>query len=187
MLASDQTLSRNCRIAAAFVGMAIALIPIIVTGLWLFAGPDLLRSQEAQHYLIPAGVLFSSDVATLSWTTRFSALAVTLLPNALLMAALWQLLKLLTGFTTGDCFSRTSTRRFRLLAGFVFAYALSLPLAGAALSVVTSWINGPGQRLLSISLSDSNIGLLLVGACLLVLAQVWDRARSLADENASFI
>lgn len=101
--------------------------------------------------------------------------------------ALWQLWRLFGEYAQGRALARPALRHLRRFAWSVLAAALLQPLAKAALSVVLTVGNPPGQRLLSLSLGSSDYLALLLGAVLLAVAQVMHQAVLAAEENQGFV
>ena len=66
-------------------------------------------------------------------------------------------------------------------------YVISVPIMKAALSVVLSFHNPPGQKVLAIEFGSNDvIGLFLAGL-LVAVGHIFSEARAIAEENASFV
>ncbi len=116
------------------------------------------------------------------------AVATALLPAvALTLFGLTQLWKLFDDYARGHVFTETAALRLRRLGIVAMLVGVVKPLTGAALSLVLSWHNPPGERALTLSLSSDDYVSLLAGAVLLAIASVMREATRLAQENAEFV
>ena len=82
------------------------------------------------------------------------------------------------------------TQNSRLLKRFALGLmgsALLSPICGAALSVVLTMHNPPGQKMLAISIGSNQFILAGVGALIFLLANLLKRASLIAEEHAQII
>lgn len=114
--------------------------------------------------------------------------AAALLPSvAMTLFGLQQLWKLFDGYARGQVFTDLAALRLRRLGIVLMLLCLLKPFTGAAMSVILSWHNPPGQRMLTLGLSGDDYVSLLSGAVLLAIASVMREAARLAQENAEFV
>jgi len=159
------------------LGAFVAAAPPLVFW-WL---PDWARTWAGEEAGLPQASLHLSDAAL------SHAGLVALLPSALGLFALWQLWQLFGAFADGDALTTRAQDHLRRFAWTLIAMALAHPLYRAALSVVFTLENPPGQRMLSIGLGSDDYVRLLLGAVLLAIAVVMGEAVRATEENRSFV
>lgn len=119
--------------------------------------------------------------------TRALGAAVSLLPIGVGLYALWQLWRLFAEYGAGRVFGRAALARLKRFAWALLAAALLAPLARAAMSVLLTVGNPPGQRMLVIGFSWNDYLAVLLAAVLIAIATVMAEAVRVAEENESFV
>ncbi len=163
-----------------------------VRALTLLAGVGLF-SLPLAFWLEPAmlahalSAMPKPGAAPLTLTTRLLAVAAVLPLVAMALFGLQQLCKLFDGYAQGHVFTEIAATRLRRLGIVMMLVFLVKPLTGAAMSVILSWHNPPGQRTLTLGLSSDDYVSLLSGAVLLAIASVMRETARLAQENAEFV
>lgn len=146
-------------------------IPVFASGVWL-VDPDLLTDR------------FRADGAPgLSNQQIAVCMALTLLPSGLLAVGLWHLSRLFRLFALGAHFTTALARHLRGFAGYLLASALVSPFTSAAIGVVVSWFNPPGQRILAFEISSQGVLAILLAALLFALARVMIEAQEIAEDQ----
>jgi len=118
---------------------------------------------------------------------RLAALAVDLIPSALMIWALLELHRLFLLYAGGEIFTTAPLARLNRVAALMFWYVLVSFVAEAPVSVLLSWARTTGHRELSLSLTSHDISFLFMAGVVLVIARVMAEARRVADENESFV
>ncbi|MEM8590098.1 MAG: DUF2975 domain-containing protein [Pseudomonadota bacterium] len=118
---------------------------------------------------------------------RILALVVAMIPIGLGVYGLYWLQRLFALYRAGTVFAVANSRCLKMFAWTQIISGLLQPVIGAALSVIISWHNPPGQRMLAITLDSNMLGTLLFGLLILVIAWVMGEASRVADENAQFV
>lgn len=116
---------------------------------------------------------------------RLLALPFALVPAFVATWGLFALARLFRGFAEGDVFSVTSLRALSQVTAALFwnvtsAFILELPI-----SYFLTAHNGHHE--LSLTLGSGDVQLLFLAGVAFVLARVMAEARSMAEENASFV
>lgn len=124
---------------------------------------------------------------TLDARARWLGAAVSLLPLALCWYGLWQLWRLFGHYARGQALTAIAQQPLRRFAWALLLMAPAGPLFRAALGVVFTLGNPPGQRVLAIGISSNDYLLLLVGLLLLAIATVMAEAVRAAEENRQFV
>ena len=173
------------RVLGIAVSALIAVIPLIITILWLSATEDTLLSRVPQYWFVPDGILFQAGLLTP--TLRITGLLISITAIVPLLFALWQLRCLFLLFAKRIVFELETASRMKKFAAYILAFALLQPVIGGILSVATSINNEPGHRVLSISLAGTDITTILLGIAVFVVAFIMEEACKLAEENEKFI
>ena len=161
---------------------ALGVVTLLTVPLWFWLSPENVRALGPQL----AGV--SADVAiAVDDRTRALGAAVSLLPVGIGLYALWQLWRLFAEYGAGRVFGREAQARLKRFAWALLALALLTPLVRAAMSVVLTLGNPPGQRQLSVGLSWDDYLAVLLAAVLIAIATVMAEAVRVAEENEGFV
>lgn len=112
---------------------------------------------------------------------------ITLIPVAAVIFGLARLRDLFRLYAAGRIFAPESARCLKHFAIAVLLQAILQPLTGAALSVLLTLHNPPGQRQLMIGLGSNEFGALVVGGLILVIAWVMGESARIAEENAQIV
>lgn len=146
---------------------------------WFWLSADNVRSFGPAV----AGV---RDVVVDAQAQRIGA-AVSVLPVAVGLYALWQLWQLFAEYAAGRVFGRIAAQRLRRFAWALLGAALLAPLVRAAMSVVLTIGNPPGQRMLVLGFSWNDYLAVLLSAVLIAIATVMAEAVRVAEENEGFV
>jgi hypothetical protein len=113
--------------------------------------------------------------------------AVLIVPVGVMVHGLLAVRRMFRAFGQGEVFAVGPTRDLQIFAATVLAQAPLGPLTSAALSVVLTIDNPPGERAFMIAFSINDYFALIVGGVLFAAASIMREAARLADENASFV
>lgn len=174
-----------CRSLSILSFFFIVIIPTTVILIWITGSESTLLSSTPQYWFIPIGIRFQPGALT--DTIRITGAGISIIANLPLLLALWQLHCLFELYTKLDIFQREAASRLKKFAAYILVFALLQPITGAVISLVTSMNNAVGHRVLSISIVDTDIATILLGATICVIASVLEDAQRLADENNSFV
>ncbi len=167
------------RFMATSTLVLMVLAPAVTASIWIFL--DVLPPDTFMR-LGPA-----FDPQEIGVGARLIGFLVMMVPTAIGLYGLAHLRRTFVESAAGHSFSKASVDGFRRFAWAVLFYVISVPVMKAALSVVLSFHNPPGQRVLAIELSSNDvIGLFLAGL-LVAVGHIFAEARALAEENASFV
>lgn len=175
----DRRLIRLCHGVRGMVlagAIVLALLPLVF---WLV--PSWAAAWVSQMTSLP-----DSAVRPTTLTPWLGTLA-TLLPVGLGLTALWQLWQLFGAFAGGHALTHAAQRHLRRFALALLVLAVCEPIYRAAMSVLFSLGNPPGQRQLIVSLSSHDYLQVLLALVLLAIAIVMGDAVRAAEENRSFV
>ncbi|MEM7225943.1 MAG: DUF2975 domain-containing protein [Pseudomonadota bacterium] len=119
--------------------------------------------------------------------SRVLGFLVSMIPTALVIYGLSRLRRLFRLYEAGEIFSADAARCLKQFAIAVMLQAVLRPLSGAVLSVVVTFHNPPGQRMLTVGLGGGEYAALLLGGLMLVIAWIMGEGARIADENRQFV
>ena len=122
------------------------------------------------------------NVGPITWDVRLLVLLALAVPTALTSYVLWNLALLFRSYARDEIFTDDNTRRLRRVGVFLLVRELLSPLEDAALSVILTMHNAPGERMLTISLEDSNLTSIVTALTIIVAAHVMAQARAIKAE-----
>ncbi len=172
-------LRRLCTLVRA--GVAVGAAAALGAQAWVWSSPD----TAAQVAPLMAGM--ACNEVNVDARTRAFGAALSLAPTLLwwlLAQRRWALFGL---YGRGQALTAQAQRLLQQVALVLLASALLGPLYRAALSVVLTLANPPGQRHLVVGLSGDDYLWALVSATLLAVATVMRQAVAAADENRAFV
>ena len=129
----------------------------------------------------------AGQAITVDARARWLGAALSLLPLALCWYGLWQLWRLFGHYAQGRALTTLAQQPLRRFAWALLLMAPAGPLFRAALGVVLTLGNPPGQRVLAIGISSNDYLLFLLGLVLLAIATVMAEAVRAAEENREFV
>lgn len=169
-------IKRASRYAAIMAGTSV-IIALPLLALYTASG-------LAIHH--PWLTLLHVSATALDPITRLALFAATLTAMAPMLWGLDQVRRLFLGYVSGEVFTERAAIRFGRFALALLLTAVAGPAALCALSLVLSAHGTITPPAGVISISSTDIGLLLIGSVLRVISSVLHAAAALADENASF-
>lgn len=158
----------------------LGVVTLLTVPLWFWLSPENVRALGPQMAGVAGGIVVDDRARTLG-------AAVSLLPVAVGLYALWQLWRLFAEYGAGRVFGREAQARLKRFAWALLAAALLAPLVRAVMSVVLTLGNPPGQRQLVIGLSWDDYLAVLLAAVLIAIATVMAEAVRVAEENEGFV
>lgn len=155
-------------------------VPLLMLVLW--TSDPWLRAVAPQLTGLAADTRFTIDARARAWGAAASLLVV-----ALVHWTLFRLWQLFGEYAAGQVFSRAALGHLRGFARAVLALAIAGPLYRTAVALALTLGNPPGQKMLVLSVNASDYTQALIGAVLLTIAAVMERAAALAEENEGFV
>lgn len=157
--------------------VGIVSIPLALAAFWAFVSPEAIRDIRGLGY----------DVAALPPLFRLLAFLASMIPGAIGVYGLIALRRLFDAYRTGAIFAAGNALNLRTFAVSVVASVVAKTLVGPALSVIVSWHNPPGTRVLAVSFRSEDLQALFIGCLFLVVAWIMAEAQRLAEDNAQII
>ncbi|PKG39784.1 DUF2975 domain-containing protein [Psychromonas sp. Urea-02u-13] len=178
-MSNIQKQSRRARI---LFQVLLVLTPLSVCYYWLTVDTQF-------DFLTTLGILQSSyDISSytqlpLTVTTRVIATISSLFLCAIIMYALQVLIHLFRNYERNEIFSMNNTMSYQKLGYCLFYWVGASVIYGAILSVILSFNNPPGERILSISFEGMDLLTIMLGFIILIISWVMKEGFILADEN----
>ncbi|MEZ8252113.1 DUF2975 domain-containing protein [Vibrio splendidus] len=162
----------------------LALTPIMVCYFWL--------TIETPYDFISATGLYYYDIGhltmlPLSMTTRTVAAFTSLAMSSILMYALMVLIRLFRNYERGEIFSLENAMSYQKLGYSLFYWVLGSVIYSSLVSVILSFNNPPGERILGISFVGMDFLTLILGIIILIISWVMKEGYILADEHSQTI
>jgi len=175
-------IQKQSRRARLLFQSLFVLTPFTVCYYWLTVGTQ-------YDFLTTLGIIQTSyDINSytklpLTITTRVIAATASLLLCAIIMYALQVLTHLFRNYEQNEIFSFNNTMSYKKLGYCLFYWVGASVIYGAVMSVVLSFNNPPGERILSISFVGMDLLTIMLGFIILIISWVMKEGFILADEN----
>ncbi len=154
------------------------LTPVLPVVMWMLYNnmPDVIRLQMVKEHLVP-GILI------LTMKQRILASSAGLAVSLISMAGFYYLIKLFSLYERGIIFTEDNVNCYRKLGYLIVCSMIAGILHNSAMSVILSLQNPPGQRIITVSLSSSEIALAIIGMIVILISRVMDAGRELKEEQ----
>lgn len=170
-----EKIQRASRRLRYLLSVAIWLMPLTNAIFWLNMNrmPDLVLKK-----IVPFAVTMPMPLTSLVLGSL-----VTMLPTGMTMVGAYYLRQLFLLYEQDQIFLLANVRCFKKLSWvLIWSFAVEI-VSRSLLSVVLSLPNPPGQRIVTIDLSSSDLTTLLVGGVLAVISWVMEEGRNLQEEQ----
>jgi DUF2975 family protein len=175
-------IQRTSRMARLCFQGFIVLLPLSVSYYWLTV-------NTTYDYLGLLGIIeLDLDVAELtqvplSPSTRILALVVSLILCIILMQALNLLIRLFKNYERQDIFSYENAVLYTKLGRLIFYWVFGGFIYNGALSVILSFNNPPGERVLELTFTGVDVMTLFLGVIVLIISWVMKEAYEISEEH----
>lgn len=160
-----------------FIGLFF-ITPVITVSTWMLFNnlPEILRAQMVKSYL-------ATPTASLAFDQCVYSSIAGLVLSGFSMAGFYILIKLFSLYEKGIIFSGDNVNCYRKLGYILIAAMVAGIVHNSAMSVILSLHNPPGQRIITVSLSSSDIAILIMGMIVVLISWIMDAGRDLLDEQ----
>lgn len=178
MKSESENIKRIQRVSGTFrllFTVLIFLIPAVTLTYWMFF-----------NYL-PAGFTAELPVAvsqTLPLKTLLLAFSVSLIPVSVAVYAAINLKELFKLYERGIVFSEQNVNYVRRLGYALMSWVVANLLFVVLISIVLTFNNMPGERIIAAQFGVSDVGTLIIGAVVLLVSWVMKEASKLESELA---
>jgi len=186
-------------------------LPILEAGYWITNGYPFIPSgmrYESLSFSMPAtsiGVGHSDapidselsltatpsmikPLTELSNTTKFLGFLISLLPVSMTMFILYLVSKLFNAFEHLDFFSANTVKYLKRIGFLIITNQILIHAVYCALiTLVLTFSNPPGKRIIEISYGIGELNLLIVGIIIILASWIMDEGRKLQEEQEGTI
>jgi len=150
------------------------LTPIFTALFWLM--PEYFKKFGIQASVFP-------DKYTLSPSIQLLGFFANLIPAAVIMYGLWQLIQLFKNYEAKNIFTLENAKRYHNL-GMTFIYWVFANILFNSLCSVILTIKNSNKHLLNVSFSSTEITSLLIGGLIIIIAWVMNEGSRIAKEQS---
>ncbi|WP_250656253.1 DUF2975 domain-containing protein [Alkalimarinus coralli] len=178
-----QKQSRRVRL---FLQFLFPFVPSAMIYFWLTV-------QTPYDFLTSAGIVeLSLDIESLtseplSNMTRLLAIVASLFISGIFLYALSTLIRLFRNYENGEIFSLENAVCYQKLGYCLFYWVIGGIIYGGVMSVILSFNNPPGERVLSLSFAGMDFITIVIGFLILIISWVMKEGYKIADENSHTI
>lgn len=159
--------------------IGLVALPGFEFAIWL--NPDWLKESQL---LTEIGV---GDME-LTLLQRIGALSIALIPVSVLTYGLWRLALLFSAYARGVILDPVCADHLKAFSICILLNGVLSIASTTALTAYLSFMGRPeGQRVVSITVGDQDIGVFLMGGLLLVVAWIMGVGAKVADEHRQFV
>ncbi|PKH07815.1 DUF2975 domain-containing protein [Moritella sp. Urea-trap-13] len=179
-------IQKQSRRARIFFQSLFVLTPIVICYYWLTVDTpyDFLTSFGIVQISIDIDYLTQLP---LTLTTRILAVIASLFLCSIIMYALRVLINLFRSYERNEIFTLDNVMGYQKLGYCLFYWVGASVVYGALMSVILSFNNPPGERILAIGFEGVDFLTLVFGFIILIISWVMKEGYILADENCHTI
>ncbi len=157
------------------------ILPIIYVVFWINApSPIFSEVYGFSMSFVPDEILITQ---ALTKGTKMLGFMVGLIPLSIHLFTLYFLIVLFKQFERNNIFAKINVHYIKRIGYTVLAGQLLNPLYQALISPVLTWHNPPGQRVVTITLSGTNLGLLLTSLLIILISWIMAEGYKLKEEQ----
>lgn len=159
------------------------LTPIVIVCYWLSIDTpyEFLYSKGLVHI---SPELHHFTQLPLSMTTRVLATLTSLALYSIIMYALSLLIQLFKNYENNEIFSYKNALAYQKLGYCVFYWVLGSIIHNTLLSLIISFNNPPGERMITVSFVGIDFLTIVFGLVVLIVSWVMKEAYLIANENS---
>ena len=173
-LSKIKNLSNKFYLLLSFLLVAIPLLNIGFWSLINYLPETLINVNTTGSAIVPN---------KLSVQLQVIGFIVSLLPLSALLYCIMNIRKLFSFYKDGVIFSFEHVILFKRTATALLLWVILKIIYDSAVSVIFTFGNPPGQRLLKVGFSSGEVTALLVGGIIFIIAWVMDEGRILNEEK----
>lgn len=173
-----QMIKKRGRIFKYVFIVMFASAPVLPVLSWMFYNdlPEAMRLQMAGNFPV-AGTF------CLALNQRILASAAGFLVSLITMAGLFYLIRLFSLYEKGIIFSSANVEYYRKLGYIIIISMFAGIIHNSAMSVILSLQNPPGNRIITLSLSSSEIAIGIIGMIVVLISWIMDAGREMKEEQ----
>lgn len=181
-MTSAITGSPRIRRIAGTMSIATVVLAVLLFSAGVYVALDMTALYEAIRSLGLA-----DPVGGLAPGLRIVAASLGLPALGLILWSLWNAFWLFRAYGAGEIVSLEIGRRIRRIGITLVAFPLVTTVTNLLTSIVVSWDEPEGQRIMSLSISSEAVIMAITGAILIMVGWSMVEAARIADENRQFV
>lgn len=170
------------RLGGRICTVLIFLVPIISALFWIYFN-ELYPIMKA---LVRVSWQWG-QIHDLSVTARFLGFIVSLLPNFVMIYGIIILRRLFNLYEKEIIFSKDNVKCFRGMGWVLIGLFIANKISDTLLSVVNTFENPPGKRIIAFWLYSGDFTPLVLGMVVLFISWAMDEGRRIKEEQEQFI
>lgn len=175
------TITKPSRRFALLFRVLFYLYPVATLCLWLWI--DTTGSNEWMELDAITDVMNGAPVRDFAMWQRLACFGASMLTGGAVMYVFHRLARLFDLYAGGEFFGSGTVACYRAVGwGLIAQQVLSLP-EGGLLAVILTWNNPVGERLVTVSVDDANISLVVVGLMIILISRIMDEGRKMREEQ----
>lgn len=163
--------------------LAFVLAPILLILFWI-KFPSPVSNLAAEHgffiRFISKGINIMHPIST---TTKLLGFIIDLIPSTVNLCIFYFLIHLFKLFEKANIFSMDNVIYIKRIGYAILIGQLINPVYQLLISANLTWHNPPGHRMMSISLSGTNIGLILTALLIILISWIMAEGYKLKEEQ----
>ncbi|MEM7359648.1 MAG: DUF2975 domain-containing protein [Pseudomonadota bacterium] len=168
------------RLMEHFCLIVMIALPMWVIWFWTNADQYLAELSFARESLL-------LDMQYIELYQLVLAGGLSMLSILVLVYGISHLRRLFVLFQQGEFFSEHSARHLHIFGLTLFISALLKPVVSAALSLILTMGNPPGQKSVVVEFGSREISMIFIAGTILVITWILREGQKLAAENAEFV
>ncbi|WP_417783132.1 DUF2975 domain-containing protein [Terasakiella pusilla] len=179
-------IQKTSRLVRKALQTVIILLPVFVCYYWLTlnTSTDILNLTQLIDLDMDISALTQ---APLTFETRLLALLASLGLSAILLYALVLLVRLFKNYEQQEIFNFENALLYTKLARSIFYWVVGNFIYTGVLSVILSFNNPPGERVLQLTFTGVDIMTLFLGVVVLVISWVMKEGYEISQEHSHTI
>ena len=164
--------------------IACILMPTVIVNLlikWFF--PEIFFSSYTLGNFFQDYQPSDHIITTMPLLHRLIGMLVDSISSGSLLIILWLITSIMNQFQKSETFSFSVVTLFTTISKLAFSLAIYTPINRSLLSVITSWHNGPGQRILTVSFGSADLFNILIFGFLMVMTLLMQYGTTLQNEH----
>jgi hypothetical protein len=172
------------RVFCILLRIIFFLVPLWSIVNWVLAPAGLQLgnvTHSLSYTLLPVGIMEFTQ--PLSVGIKLLGFCINLLTIAANMLVLEFLIQLFKNYQQKNIFSLTNARLIRNVGYTMIVWQLLMPVRDSLTSILLTWQNGPGHRLLITSFNSNNVGVILIACIVVLVSWVMVEGSKLQEEH----
>lgn len=158
-------------------------LPALLVVAWLTSPESLVMLGGVINLSFIPRPYSSNILHELSTTDRLLGFGISAIPTAIALYILYSLIKLFKLYEKGEIFSINNVRYLRNIGYALLISQIISPIYEGLMGVALTWHNPPGHRFASITLNQTNVGIVFTALLVILISWVMAEGCRLREEQ----